>query len=269
MDALAVSKSWPVENATVAYIENNGEVTSFGNLEHVYPLASVTKLLTSYAVLIALEEGVFELDTPAGVASVKHLLSHTAGYDFGSDAVLAPVADRRIYSNTGFEILAHALEEHSSITFSEYLQEAVFQPLGMVNSSLPGTAAAGGTSTVADLTKFAAELLNPTLVSPSLFADATQPVFPGLPGVLPGFGRQADNAWGLGFEIKAGKSPHWTGTQNSPRTFGHFGQSGTFLWCDPQLQAAAVALTDRPFGSWAVEAWPAFSDGVISEVLSS
>ena len=36
-------------------------------------------------------------------------------------------------------------------------------------------------------------------------------VFPGLTGVLPGYGHQKPNDWGLGFEIRDAKSPHWTG----------------------------------------------------------
>lgn len=80
--------------------------------------------------------------------------------------------------------------------------------------------------------------------------------YPGTKGVLPGYGHQNPNDWGLGFEIRDGKSPHWTGSASSPRTFGHFGQSGTFLWIDPDAALACVSLTDRAFGPWAVEAWP-------------
>ena len=42
----------------------------------------------------------------------------------------------------------------------------------------------------------------------------------------------------------------------SPRTFGHFGGSGTFLWVDPDRGIACAALTTREFGDWAKEAWP-------------
>ena len=84
--------------------------------------------------------------------------------------------------------------------------------------------------------------------------------------MLPGYGHQNPNDWGLGFEIRDGKSPHWTGASSSPRTFGHFGQSGTFLWVDPDAGAACVALADRAFGPWAVEAWPPFTDAVLAEL---
>ena len=50
---------------------------------------------------------------------------------------------------------------------------------------------------------------------------------------------------------------------NSPATFGHFGGAGTFLWVDPVVGLAAVVLTDREFGPWALAAWPTFSEAVL------
>ena len=46
-------------------------------------------------------------------------------------------------------------------------------------------------------------------------------------------------------ELRDRKSPHWTGSRNSERTFGHFGRSGTFLWVDPE-PGIALALPHRP-----------------------
>jgi CubicO group peptidase (beta-lactamase class C family) len=89
--------------------------------------------------------------------------------------------------------------------------------------------------------------------------------FPGLVGVLPGFGRQEPNDWGLGFELRDAKSPHWTGSRNSPATFGHFGRSGTFLWVDPDAGLALACLTDLAFGDWASDAWPRLADDVLAE----
>ena len=110
------------------------------------------------------------------------------------------------------------------------------------------------------------ELLLPTLVAAETLAEATSVQFPGLTGVLPGLGRMEPNDWGLAFELRDAKSPHWTGANNSERTFGHFGASGTFLWVDPDARVACAVLTGRPFGDWAKEAWPAFSDAVLAEV---
>jgi CubicO group peptidase (beta-lactamase class C family) len=148
--------------------------------------------------------------------------------------------------------------------FDRYLHEAVLAPLGMADTRLDGSPAADAVSTAADLARFAIELLAPTLVHRGTLDEATTVAFPGVDGVLPGYGRQKPNDWGLGFEIRDGKSPHWTGANSSPRTFGHFGQSGTFLWVDPAVDAACLALTDRNFGPWAVEAWPPYTDGVLA-----
>src|ERR671937_495875 len=89
--------------------------------------------------------------------------------------------------------------------------------------------------------------------------------FPGLVGVLPDIGRMDPNDWGLGFELRDAKSPHWTGARNSKRTFGHFGGSGSFLWVDPEPSLALACLCDLDFGPWALEAWPQLSDDVLAE----
>ena len=73
------------------------------------------------------------------------------------------------------------------------------------------------------------------------------------------------NDWGLTFELRDAKSPHWTGLHNSEWTFGHFGASGTFLWVDPAAGLGCGVLTDRQFGDWAKEAWPALSEAVLAE----
>ena len=63
------------------------------------------------------------------------------------------------------------------------------------------------------------------------------------------------------------KSPHWTGTANSPATFGHFGAAGSMLWVDPAAGCGLVALTDRAFDDWpdALAAWSELSDAVVAE----
>ena len=96
-------------------------------------------------------------------------------------------------------------------------------------------------------------------------AEASEVQFPDLAGVLPGFGRMVPNDWGLGLELRDAKEPHWTGTRNSPRTFGHFGRTGTFLWVDPDAGLALACLTDLTFGEWARETWPRVSDAVLAE----
>jgi CubicO group peptidase (beta-lactamase class C family) len=268
VDSLARLSDWPVGAAAAVVVDRDGTVIgSFGDSGAPYHLASVTKLLTGYAVLLAVEEGGVELDDPAGPAgsTVEHLLSHASGLAPDAPRAMAAPGTRRIYSNAGFETLARYVADATGIAFGDYLTDGILQPLGMASTALTGSPAAGAVATATDLARFAAELLSPRLLSPDTLARATSVAFPGLSGVLPGFGRQDPNDWGLAFELRAGKRPHWTGARNSPATYGHFGQSGTFLWVDPAAGIACCCLTDRPFGRWAAEAWPPLSDAVLAE----
>lgn len=258
---------WPVDHVAAAVVAADGTVLAdAGDTAREFPLASVTKLLSAYAVLVAVEEGALDWDDAAGPdgSTVRHLIAHTSGLAFDSDRVQAAPGERRIYSNTGFAVLADTVADATGIGFADYLHQAVCEPLGLAHTRLEGPAGAGAVSTADDLARFAAELQAPQLLDPRTVAEATTVVHPGLDGLLPGYGRQRPNDWGLGMEIRNGKSPHWTGLDSSPRTFGHFGQSGTFLWVDPDARAAAVVLTDRDFGQWAIDAWTPWTDGVLA-----
>ncbi len=273
MRALAQIESWPVGNAVAAAVTDGG-VIACGDTDRPFRLASVTKLMTAWAALIAVEEGTIGLEDPAGQdgCTLRHLLSHAGGYPFtGARPIAAPGA-RRIYSNTGVELAADAVASATGIDFSTYITEAVFAPLGMSATRLAGSPAFGAEGTAADLCRFVAELMSPTLISADTATAARSPQFPSLSGVVPGVGRFSPCPWGLGPEIRGDKAPHWTGTMNSPSTFGHFGGSGTFVWVDPACRLGLVALTDRPFDDWASDAlrlWPQLSDSVIEEAAAA
>ncbi|MFD9188025.1 serine hydrolase domain-containing protein [Streptomyces phaeochromogenes] len=269
LESLALIEEWPVPTAAAAVVRADGTVLgSHGPVTQRFALASVTKPLAAYAALVAYEEGAVELDEPAGPegSTVRHLLAHTSGLAFDEHRVTAAPGLRRLYSNAGFEQLGDHIAKATEIPFGEYLKQAVLEPLGMTSTTLDGSPAKDAVSTVDDLVRFAAEVQAPRLLDPRTVAEAMTVQYPGTKGVLPGYGHQNPNDWGLGFEIRDSKSPHWTGSSSSPRTFGHFGQSGTFLWIDPDAGAACVALTDRAFGPWAVEVWPAFTDAVLAEL---
>jgi CubicO group peptidase (beta-lactamase class C family) len=265
LDALRQIDEWGADNAAAGAAGSEGVLAAHGQQALEFRWASVTKLAMSLAVLVAAEEGVVDLDEPAGSpgSTVRHLLAHASGLPFEGETPIAEPGKRRIYSNTGFERLAAHVEAAAEIPFAEYLRAAVFEPLGM-KSELRGSPASGVQGTLDDALRLAHELLRSTLVAPETLAEAAAVQFPGLGGVLPGIGRLDPNDWGLGFELKNAKTPHWTGARNSPRTFGHFGGSGTFLWVDPEADVALVALTDREFDDWALEAWPRLSDAVLS-----
>ena len=256
---------WPVGSAAVV-VTGPGRTLAATGGDDAYPWASVTKLITALAILSAVDRGEVDLDEPAGPpgATLRHLLAHASGLAPDGDTVVGPPGRRRIYSNSGFEVAADLVADRTGTAFEKLLRDRVLAPLGMDRTVLDGSPAHGARGPVSDLARLGRELLSPTLV-PELMPEATRPVFPGLAGVLPGFGRQDPNDWGLGFEIRDGKHPHWTGTRNSPATFGHFGQSGSFLWVDPVAGLACACLTDRRFGEWAAEVWPPLADAVLQE----
>lgn len=282
MSAIDLAASWPVDNVSVAVVQRrldgdrSSAVTSFGDRERVYRLASLAKPITAWATLIAVEEGLLHLEDPVGQpgCTLRHLLAHAGGYAFtGPEPISAP-GRRRIYSNTGIEMAAAAVAAAADMPFAEYLSEAVLAPLGMMSTTLRGSPAHGVWSTVDDMCRFVDELIEPRLLSHETADLATHPVFPELAGIVPGVGRYERCSWGLGIEVKGNKVPHWTGTTNSPLAFGHFGGAGTFVWVDLGVARhsalACVALTDRPFDEWAAQAlvlWPQLSDAAVAQCV--
>lgn len=264
--ALGTVAAWPVGVAAVAVVGPAGAIDAVGPTDRVLEWASITKVLTAMTVWVAVEEGTLDWDEEAGPpgSTIRHLLSHASGLAFESDEVVGPPATRRAYSNRGIEVAADRLATAAGMPFERYLTEAVLEPLGMVSTTLAGSPASGARGSLDDLVRLAVELLRPSLVAPETWRTATAVAFPGLAGILPGFGRQAPNDWGLGVERRGRKSPHWTATTGSPATFGHFGRAGGFLWVDPDTDLACACLTDRNFGAWALAAWPALGDAVLA-----
>jgi CubicO group peptidase (beta-lactamase class C family) len=266
VEALRQIDAWPARTKAAGVVTRAGAVATHGPAELELRWASVTKPVVALAALVALEEGSIELDDPAGPpgSTVRHLLAHASGLPLNEGPPIAEPGRRRIYSNQGFEVLADHVARQTDIAFADYLEGAVGHPLDL-RMTLCGSPAWGLRGTLDAALTLATELLEPTLVAGETLDEATRVVFPGLVGVLPNFGRMEPNDWGLGFELRDAKSPHWTGRRNSPRTFGHFGAAGTFLWVDPAAGVGCACLTDLEFGDWAKEAWPRLSDAVLEE----
>ena len=273
MSALHLVTSWPVDHVAAAIVTDRG-VERIGDAERLYRLASLSKPITAWAVMVAVEEGVIELDAPLRFATaptgatMRHLLSHAAGFGFDGASPIAAVAQRRMYSNTGIERAADELAATAEMSFEQYLSEAVLQPLGMRATALKGSPAHAIWSTLDDTARFVDEMRHPTLLAPETHADVVRSQFPELAGIVPDVGRFDPCSWGLGVEIHGAKSPHWMGRANSAATFGHFGGAGTMMWVDPVADVGVVALTDRRFDEWSAEAlqlWPQFSDAVLSD----
>lgn len=270
---LATVDTWGAEHAAAAVLDPGGVIARHGDPSRTFRWASVTKLVTAWAVLIAVERGLVDLDEPAGPSgpppsTVRHLLAHTSGWAFDSEATLAAPGSRRIYSNTGYARLGALVGERAGQSFEAVLGEWILEPLGMTSTLLVERPSHGLHGPLDDAVRFVGELLRPRLVSGGSAAIATAVVFPGVKGVVPGVGDYDPCDWGLGPELHDGKRPHWMGESNSPATFGHLGGSGTFVWVDPVADLALVVLTDREFGPWALESWPRFSDAVLREAAA-
>jgi CubicO group peptidase (beta-lactamase class C family) len=261
---------WPVGVAAAAAVGPSGVLASTGPVNRQFPLASVTKPLAVLSALVAVEEGALELTDTANEdlvpgATVRHLMSHASGLAPDELRRMFPLATRRVYSHVGIELLADLVARAVDMPFGSYFHESLVRPLGLRDTHLEGSPARDGVASVEDLAQVVAELLEPSgWLHSATLSEAASVQYSGIRGVLPGYGSQNPNDWGLGFEIRSGKQPHWTGTHNSPSTYGHFGLSGSMFWVDPEHRIGLVALADRSFGDWAKTAWPALSDAVLA-----
>jgi len=263
--AWRLADAWPVPEYSVAVLHPGGVVTR-GDTTRTQRIASVSKPVSAWAVLVAVEEGSVSLDDPVGQAgcTLRHLLAHAGGYPFDGGNPISKPGVRRHYSNTGFDLMADHLEHATGIAFADYLAEAVFAPLGMASSALEGSSAKDVHTNIDDLARFVAEMREPRLISRGLRNEAVTPVYPELSGVVPGLGSYDPCPWGLGIEIKGHKTPHWTAPHGSASTFGHFGGIGTFVWVDPVADVACAMLAELDFTKWGMVHWPAFNDAVLA-----
>src|SRR3954463_4935265 len=130
VDALRQVAGWPCENAAVAV---TGAVdAAVGDPGRRFPWTSVTKLATAVALLVAAEEGIVDLDEPAGPpgSTVRHLLAHASGLPFEAGAPIARPGTRRVYSNYGFDVAATLVAERAEMPCAESRAGAVLEPLG-------------------------------------------------------------------------------------------------------------------------------------------
>ena len=164
--ALAVVKQGQVEKSAgygLANVEWNAPVRA----DTVFQIQSVTKTFTASAVMLLVEEGKIGLDDKItkylsdlpeswNAVTVRHLLSHTSGI---KDFINEPTVDMRkdiepgdvieslrklplnfspgekyAYSNTGYHLLAMIIRKVTGQYWSDFLQERVFDPLGMADT---------------------------------------------------------------------------------------------------------------------------------------
>jgi CubicO group peptidase (beta-lactamase class C family) len=267
--SFALADSWGAEKLAVGVIDQTGALHVHGDTTHRFRLMSLSKLMLAWATLIAVEDSSISLDDAVGQegCTVRHLLSHAGGYGFDQTVPNIGPGRRRIYCRrTSYELVAEYVAVKVDMDFGAYLNEAVFEPLGMSSTESRGSPAARIFSTISDLALFAAELRTPKLLARSTYIEATSPQFPHLKGRSPSVGSFDPCHWGLGPEILGVKSPHWMATRNSAVTFGHLGGTKHFIWIDPVANVACFALTEQNLGPEQLKMWPKFGDEVLNEL---
>ena len=164
MQALRQIDEWPVEFAAAGVVDSEGRVHTRGQVTRAVRLASVSKPVAALATLVAAEEGVVDLDEPAGPpgSTIRHLLAHTSGLPFEGSEPIARPGHRRVYSNEGFRVLATHVAERSEIAFAAYVREAVCAPLG-IGLDPEGDPGSGMHASLDDLLAIGRELLVPRL----------------------------------------------------------------------------------------------------------
>jgi CubicO group peptidase (beta-lactamase class C family) len=281
----------------------------------LFALASLTKPLVAAACMVAVEEGLLDLDDEVrdGFA-LRHLLSHCSGLPEGTDnadaALVEPPATRRRYTNAGYELAGRLLSDAAGMPAARYLHEAVIEPLGL-DASLglapadaartatvrepgllaPGEplfnsprfraaahAASGGFASARAYAAFLHCLLlrgrapGGALLAAETVDEMLATQFGELPGGVALVAQWDACPWGLGFDVRGTRQPHWAGGSVSPSANTHFGASGTLAWLDRERGIGLVALANRgSYSGWAMRSggWSTLSDAVVEASMST
>ena len=223
---------------------------------------SVTKLATAVAVLVAAEEGIVDLDEPAGPpgSTLRHLLAHASGLPFEGDA-----ADRA--AGRAADLLEHGLRARRGArraSAPRCRSPRTSSTCGASRSRARRRRASRRRSRRCSSSRASCSSRRGSRPRRSPRRPPSQ--FPGLEGVLPGFGRVAAERLGARLRAAGREAPALDGRRATRRRrSGTSAASGTFLWVDPEARLALACLTDLDFGRWAKEAWPRLADAVLSE----
>ncbi|HEX4795891.1 MAG TPA: serine hydrolase domain-containing protein [Humisphaera sp.] len=287
--------------------------------DSLFWIASMTKPITATAVMMLVEEGKLSVDDPIDkyipelahlktadgqehVITLKHLFTHSSGmpdagpgelrtpqnleqvmkHYVGKTLLFAPGSQWK-YSQTGINTLGRIVEVVSGKPFQEFLQERLFTPLGMKDTTfyltkdqIPRLATAykktgdklepaeismfsgqdltsrnrypapnGGLfSTASDYGKFARMILNQgTLDGHQYLKPQTVTQMTTVQSGDLVTGFTPGNGWGLGWCVV--RQPQGSSQMLSPGTHGHGGAYGTQAWIDPQKGLVYILMVQR------------------------
>jgi CubicO group peptidase (beta-lactamase class C family) len=261
---------WPGSPAFVVLRFRDGviqRVHEGGDLDEVRPWASVSKMAVALAFGVEIDWGFHthsETVGPRG-ANFANLLSHSSGLGLEEGNPTVPIATKRVYSNYGVDYAVRAIVGEGSA--ADWLENRVFQPLGMTTTALVDRPAAGVNGSTNDMANLAVSWLRPDGITHETRDRLIRPYLPDLAGIVPGFGRFTPCPWGIGPEVRGNKE-HWMGDW-PPASFGHFGQSGSLMLLNTDEGIGVVATSTEPFGSWAVNLWPQWTSAMRKLALTS
>jgi CubicO group peptidase (beta-lactamase class C family) len=196
-----------------------------------------------------------------------------------------PPGTRVQYQSMGILMLAEVVHQVSGTALAEFLRREVFDPLGMADTSLGwrpatkdriaavrvgpeqrgtdwgwntpywlglGVPWGGLITSPADLARFCRMMLNDgaldgrRVLSPAAVRALTANQLAAMP-LVPEADRRC-RPWGLGWRLNWPGEPSSFGDLLGPRTYGHWGATGTLCWVDPDADAFLVLLTTQPGG---------------------
>ena len=164
-DVLARADDWPVDTVAVGATRPDATVATHGPTDRVFRWASVTKVLTAWTTLVAVQDGHLHLDEPAGPegSTVRHLLAMTsgltdsesykipAGIDPYAYLSLLPVdrtpGTRWHYDTQVYRLLFPVLEAATGEPLQAYTDSRLSRPLGLTSLAWGGATLTIGMST--------------------------------------------------------------------------------------------------------------------------
>ena len=293
----------------------------------LFPLASISKVITATAAIILVEDGLLSLNRPVQdyipefvgekkeQVMVHHLLTHTSGLEaeklgkqmekkkqsvdipsptddihpaisellfLGLDAPLMKnPGEEMLYCSFNFDILGEIIRRVNGNSLVDFVQERIFDPLGMKNSYyiLPDSlednvvrrpsdapfaeffetmkeiprASSGVFSSALDIATFGQMYLNGgvyngyRLLSPASVSEMTRNQIPGIPYTYFWEFKNGETfpeaGWGLGWNIEENKKIVRFGSLWSQSTFSHSGAGGVNMWVDPVNEIIGVYLS--------------------------
>jgi len=286
--------------------------------DSIFWVASMTKPLTAAAILMLQDEGKLSIDDPAGrylpelaelrtadgkpaVITLRQMLTHTSGMSEGGSQSIRTLAElipryagqplkftpgsSWAYCQSAINSLGRIIEVVSGRSYQEFLQERLFTPLAMHDSSFypseaqrariatPYRVVAGKLveqgfggynpadhnrhpapngglfSTAPDYARFLQMLLNRgSLEGRQYLKPETVELMTAIHTGDFRTGWNPGHGWGLGVAVL--REPQGVTATLSPGTFGHVGVMGTHGWADPSRMRVHVLMIQRSGGNF-------------------